>query len=59
MAFGEPNNPTEPKDEKLPPDDWFEEPETVPLPEEEEPEELLPPFEEIRAPPEYFTCADA
>jgi hypothetical protein len=60
MAFGEPNDSTEPEDDELSPDDWFEEElGTAPLLEEEEPEELLPPFEEERLLPEYEACADA
>jgi hypothetical protein len=30
IAFGEPGDPTEPEDDKLPPDGWFKEPETAP-----------------------------
>jgi hypothetical protein len=71
MAFEEPSDLTEPEDDELLPDGWFEEPETAPpqddwmvepeaaLPAAEEEGESPPPFEETRAPLDYSACADA
>jgi hypothetical protein len=71
MAFRELNNPIKSEDNKLSSDDWFKEPETAlsqedwiveseaaPPTAEEEEEEVPPLFEEVRALPEYSTCAD-
>jgi hypothetical protein len=72
IACKEPDNSGKPKNEEIPPDNWFEEPETTPPledwiiepetappPEKEEKSaELLPLFKEIRIPLEYSTCAD-
>jgi hypothetical protein len=57
MTFGESNDLAEPEDDELPSDDWFEEELITIPPPEDEPEKLLPPFEE-RPLPEYEACAD-